>query len=72
MQPCMCRKEFQVVNAVHNVEKEPFFFFCFVFHLLELLLKIVFGDLVPYNWILPRGECLGESLKQIYVAVSYG
>ena len=33
---------------------------------------MVFGILVSYNWTLPRGERLGEKLKQIYVTVLCG
>ena len=48
--------------------EKPFFFS----HLLKLLPKVVFGDLVSYKWTLPKGEYLGENLKQIYVAVFCG
>lgn len=37
-----------VVNAVDYVGKT------FYSHLLKLLLKMVFGSLVSYNWTLPR------------------
>lgn len=57
-----------MVNAVDYVGK-TFFFFS---HLLKLLPKMVFGDLVSYKWTLPKGEYLGENLKQIYVAVFCG
>lgn len=55
-----------LVNAVDYVGKS------FFPHLLKLLLQMVFGDLVSYNWTLPRGEQVGENLKQIYVAVFCG
>lgn len=57
-----------MVSAVGRVEKEHSFFFL---HLLKLILKMVFGNLVPSNWALPRGEH-GESWKQISVAVFCG
>lgn len=41
-------------------------------HSLKPCAKPVFGDLVSGNWTLPRGGRVGESLRQIYVAVFCG